>query len=683
MFQQFIQKIFFSFFFVLTVLVFGANAQICQPAPNGLVSWYRAENNAADAQGVNDGILQFGTLFAPGRAARGFRFDGTNGAVEIPDSPSLKPQTVTVEAWVRFDHLFGSTTGGAPAGFQYILNKKNNRQNDNFEAYSLIKLHTQRFAFSMSNDNGAQTTVVDPTQTVEVNRWYYVAGTFDGATARLYVNGRKVAELPHALPPSYSTRPVFIGSSGESVWNGLMNGVIDEVKIYNRALSDADIQANYSGDNCRAAADVPANLISWHGGDGDARDFAGVNDGVLVNGAGFSVGKVGQAFRFARGSHVRIDSDGIFRGRGEGSIEAWIKPLRLPDGEFRASAIWTESEASRNFTRLGLYYLDSGQVGIYANGSQITALSPAAVPLDTWTHVAGTYKAGETAKLYVNGELVAQSSSPGVTLSSDSGAFLGIGSLQSGAGDDFDFNGDIDEPSVYTRALTPGEIQAVYNAGTAGKRRAVSTNTGANVSVRLRDATALFENAAAAGEAAQTPLETAVLPPLPQSFAHTGLAYDISTTAARSGNIDLCFNLPALAGANFSRLRVLHLENGVWIDRTTQVGSPQLCGRVTSLSPFVIAENLVPTAAAVTIGGRVTAGGAGVLNATVSLTDAAGATRTARTNSFGYYRFENVPAGAIYTLSAQSKRYAFEPSTRVLFVAEALSDIDFTAQQQP
>ena len=682
MFQQFIKKIFVSFFFVSTIFALAANAQVCQPAANGLVSWYRAEGNAADAQeGANDGALQNGTTFAPGRSGQGFKFDGTDDAVEIPDAASLKPQTITIEAWVRFDSLFGATSGAAPAGFQYIINKKNNRQNDNFEGYALMKLGNHRLAFSMSNDNGSQTTLVDNTQTVEVGRLYHVAGTFDGLMTRLYIDGRKVAETSHNFPLSYATRPVYIGSSGETIWNGRMNGVIDELKIYNRALSDLEIQTNYLNDNCRAAADVPADLVSWHGGDGDARDFINLNTGVLVNGADFTVGKVGQAFRFANGSHVRVESDGIFRGRGEGSIEAWIKPSRLPDGEFRASAIWVESESSRNFTRLGLYYLDTGQVGIYANVSQINALSPASVPLNAWTHVAGTYKAGEPAKLYVNGALVAESASPGVTLSNDSGAFVGIGSLQSAAGDDFDFNGELDEPGVYTRALAPFEILSIYNAGTAGKRRAVATDAGVGTSVRLRDATVTFENVATAGETAQTPFETAVLPPLPAGFAHSGLAYDISTTADTSGNIDLCFNLPALTGANFSRLRILHYENGAWLDRTTTVNSPQICGRTTGLSPFVIAENLAPTAASVTLGGRVTAGGLGVSGATVSLTDQAGATRSARTNSFGYYRFESVPAGEIYTLTAQSKRYSFAP--RVFFVAEALADVDLTAQQQP
>lgn len=66
-----------------------------------------------------------------------------------------------------------------------------------------------------------------------------------------------------------------------------------------------------------------------------------------------------------------------------------------------------------------------------------------------------------------------------------------------------------------------------------------------------------------AGETAQTPLEISTLSALPTSFAHTGLAYDISKTAVFSGDVNLCFNLPALVGERFPRLRILHFENGV------------------------------------------------------------------------------------------------------------------------
>jgi hypothetical protein len=85
-----------------------------------------------------------------------------------------------------------------------------------------------------------------------------------------------------------------------------------------------------------------------------------------------------------------------------------------------------------------------------------------------------------------------------------------------------------------------------------------------------------------------------------------------------------------------------------------------------------------PTAANVSIGGRVRTGKQGIANVIVSLTDARGTVRSVKTNTFGYYNFNDVPLGTnIITVTA--KRYAFENPTQVLNVADNISDLDFAA----
>jgi hypothetical protein len=89
---------------------------------------------------------------------------------------------------------------------------------------------------------------------------------------------------------------------------------------------------------------------------------------------------------------------------------------------------------------------------------------------------------------------------------------------------------------------------------------------------------------------------------------------------------------------------------------------------------------LTPTAAGVTVSGRVTsASGQGIRNATVVLTDAAGNRRTATTGSFGFYSFEGVEAGATYVVGVTSKRFRFTP--RTISVADSLADVDFVGQE--
>jgi hypothetical protein len=87
-----------------------------------------------------------------------------------------------------------------------------------------------------------------------------------------------------------------------------------------------------------------------------------------------------------------------------------------------------------------------------------------------------------------------------------------------------------------------------------------------------------------------------------------------------------------------------------------------------------------PTAAMVSVGGRViTADGRGLANALVYLTDQTGETRTARTSPFGYYRFEEIPAGETYVVSVRHKRYQFAP--QMVAVQEELTGLDFTVQE--
>jgi hypothetical protein len=88
---------------------------------------------------------------------------------------------------------------------------------------------------------------------------------------------------------------------------------------------------------------------------------------------------------------------------------------------------------------------------------------------------------------------------------------------------------------------------------------------------------------------------------------------------------------------------------------------------------------LAPTAASVSVSGRVSdADGRGVSGARVSIVDQTGAPRVALTNQFGYYRFEQIPAGAAYLFNAAHKNYQF--TSRFITISEETGGVDFIAQ---
>ena len=97
-----------------------------------------------------------------------------------------------------------------------------------------------------------------------------------------------------------------------------------------------------------------------------------------------------------------------------------------------------------------------------------------------------------------------------------------------------------------------------------------------------------------------------------------------------------------------------------------------------ALGAIAIKAAPLATASDAVVGGRVTtASGRGVSRAIVRMTDGSGATQTAMTNPFGYYRFKEVPTGAIYIVEARSKQYTFAP--KILSIVEDMSDLDFIA----
>lgn len=203
-----------------------------------------------------------------------------------------------------------------------------------------------------------------------------------------------------------------------------------------------------------------------------------------------------------------------------------------------------------------------------------------------------------------------------------------------------------------------------------------------------------FANVSQAGNTVATPIAPASAGALPSGYQliPQSIAYDIRTSAQFSGNITTTFNVPNVPDAlTCTSLRMLHynaainrLEN-VTTGTNSYNSTTQVCtvsGVTTSLSPFVIAQELAPSAATVSVGGRISAAnGNGIRNVRVTLTDASGNTRTAKSSSFGYYRFDEVAVGETYTISVAAKRFTFNQPTQILTVQEDLSEVDFVANE--
>jgi hypothetical protein len=185
-----------------------------------------------------------------------FSFGMANDAVVVPDQPgstSLQPAQISISVWVKLaSQSARSTCGSAPSTQQYIVHRRNTRgAQGNFEAFALFKEPSSNtFAFRLvTNDN--QQDDAHGTLVTELDTWYHVVGTFDGGTViRLYVNGSFDGQHSHPYPIDYDpTGLLFIARTGEcapngegdATWDARFNGVIDDLRIYNRVLTVDEI----------------------------------------------------------------------------------------------------------------------------------------------------------------------------------------------------------------------------------------------------------------------------------------------------------------------------------------------------------------------------------------------------------------------------------------------------------
>jgi hypothetical protein len=220
----------------------------CDQVAPGLVSWWPGEGNASDLFATNNGSLLGGaTATAAGMVGTGISFDGTNSYVQIPDSPQLHPTNLTIEAWVRFSGLDSQASGGSPPGNQYIVFKPNTRTSG-FEGFDLSKTRdgaVDVFRFMVTSAAG-QETELHSVSTISTGVWYHVAGVRGANFLQLYVNGQLERQTNVTAAQDYGAFPLFFGSSGQSYWDHKFKGTLDEVSLYNRALTATEIAAVYA-----------------------------------------------------------------------------------------------------------------------------------------------------------------------------------------------------------------------------------------------------------------------------------------------------------------------------------------------------------------------------------------------------------------------------------------------------
>jgi len=502
---------------ILTVLMLALSVSFVYAAcPTGMIGYWKGEGNTNDEKGLNNGAWTGTVAYNPnGKVGQAFDLNGAN-YIDLGNSASLQLQTFTAIAWVKSSNTSINTdnyiVGYVPADHNYYG-----------EIWSLRSAGGQ-FG-SLMWYNGWQDLRFGTFDTA----WHQLAITYDGSTETLYVDGANVNSIPtsiHPYTPSgyYGMRiGAYAGVGCPSCPSNQWNGQIDEVALFNTALSQPEIQQLYNNslqgiDYCERAAAPPEpevcnngidddqdilidcadtedcatdsacqsstcgsgdtqGIISYWGFDENqgtsASDSVDSSTATLVNGASWAPGKIGS------GARVSVEDQRIVTNRESNFDFEYNKPFTF---EFWMN--WTDTDSTgwvigktpgpfSNGYWVDTYPLNPGQVNIRAELRTMgNYMDRDLNPLKgSFHHFVLTYDGSAVwtgLKWYLDGQLqpskMQDASTVGSSILNDNNLWF-MDSPEGG----WSVKGTIDEIAVYNRALTQADVLAHYQRSNAGQ----------------------------------------------------------------------------------------------------------------------------------------------------------------------------------------------------------------------
>ena len=459
---------------------------------NGLVAYYKLNDKNSSgwvlnsATGIRDGQL----VATADVSASGFwdtnagYFDGTGDYITAGSNPILGASPFTLSAWInttKVNNYQGAISIGAS-------NTANSAYIGTVGAAQTGTSNSIGGGFWSSNYGSGITTV---------NKWVHVALTYNGNVAKIYVDGNEKVSINYAIAnlTNYNIRLGRIGSSTSYDYNGL----IEEAKVFNRALSASEIVADYNRflnakyvdgnivdaivssdwNSIKLNQDInynfgkeisfgekffDVNLVGlWHFNDKNSDDWilnsaTGIIDADLNNGAHINVSGLwdtNSLYLDGVNDHVAMPSaSNLYVGApGKFTVSAWVNPTSI--SSTRAIFVYGKSAVCFNYGMI----LSSGKLAL-RNSSSDYPIGSSVVEINKWSHLVVTSN-GSTGLGYINGQYIGT-----VTYSSSacgiSQATIGVRATNSISEP---FVGKIDEVAIWNRNLSQSEIVDLYRKG--------------------------------------------------------------------------------------------------------------------------------------------------------------------------------------------------------------------------
>ncbi len=449
--------------------------------PNGLIKDMSATTTPSHG---NTNSISTSTFYTAGKIGQALNFDGVDDGVTIGIIPALYASSsdMTISMWIKPSKL----TVGA-----LCLICNSNAGLGNVPWALEFNSTAARFSFGQAG-LGAGTVRVTSSTNLKKDVWYHVVAvrTYSSSLSwptTLYLNG--VSDGSGTLGRAgLSNQVVAIGKYGAANSN-YFQGAIDDVRVYNRALSANEIKQLYNSGISRFASSNVGNTVTsclysqscglagywtFDGKDmsnGKVLDKSGNSrDGNVISIATttfYVPGKVGQGFNFdGVDDRVSIDQlNSTLSINNSFTISAWFKSRSFSTADDRPTILGSSvSTSDRTYVQVS----SAGEPIVATwNGSIMNSKSGNAIKLNTWHHIVMTSN-GSTINGYLDNILMTGNTVANTSFSN------GKTNIGSGPVSGY-FPGVIDDVKVYNRVLSTAEITALYNS--ANSKYATSPNT--------------------------------------------------------------------------------------------------------------------------------------------------------------------------------------------------------------
>jgi hypothetical protein len=428
---------------------------------NSLVAYYKCDGNSTDSSGLANHGTNFGAISTQdrfGNCGKAMRFNGTSNYISAPNSNSLNSTTnsITMAGWAKAT----SINDGLYSLFCKVVPTTLNGQ---FRFY-VEQNNTKRFIFGKNLSGGTEVSATMGSS-FDISNWNHYAVSWNGTTARFYWNGVLVgaAVSYSGAITSIASAPLEIGrdAHGPVDW---LKGDLDDLHIYNRALSATEIAQLYNTapDYPAPAATLTCGLMASYEFDGNVTDGSPNGNNGTASNIEYVRDRKGNCNRAARfnGTNARVtvpNSASMQSPDRFFSYSAWIK---IKDWYLSSGTKYAVIMAKTNTSNNGLFaaYINgtSNQLATrFGNGSVNHMYT---FQLEKWYHITVTMDNGN-ARLYVNGSFISQSN---YTKTANNDATLPMEIGREIPGNTEYFNGTLDDFRLFNRALTAPEVTMLY-----------------------------------------------------------------------------------------------------------------------------------------------------------------------------------------------------------------------------